>query len=158
MVSHDRHLLRTVVDEFYIVADGRATPFDGDLEDYAKWAAANPKDAAADSKAGKAAAKKAAAAKEGEEPRKQRKRDDAEQRNKIVPLKAELAKLDKQLAQLHSTLRDVETQLAAPDMYDAAQKAKLRTLLDHQTQLKRDIDQTESAWLATSEQLDATNP
>jgi ATP-binding cassette subfamily F protein 3 len=158
MVSHDRHLLRTVVDEFYIVADGRATPFDGDLEDYAKWAAANPKDAAADSKAGKAAAKKAAAAKEGEEPRKQRKRDDAEQRNKIVPLKAELAKLDKQLAQLHSTLKDVETQLAAPDMYDAVQKAKLRTLLDRQTQLKRDIDQTESAWLAASEQLDAANP
>src|SRR5687767_6567482 len=45
MVSHDRHLLRTVIDEFYLVADGRATPFDGDLSDYAKWAAANPKDA-----------------------------------------------------------------------------------------------------------------
>ena len=40
MVSHDRHLLRTVIDEFYLVANGRATPFDGDLDDYAKWAAA----------------------------------------------------------------------------------------------------------------------
>ena len=46
MVSHDRHLLRTVIDEFYLVADGRAKPFDGDLDDYAKWAAANPRDAA----------------------------------------------------------------------------------------------------------------
>ncbi len=46
MVSHDRHLLRTVIDEFYLVADGRAAPFDGDLDDYAKWAAANPRDAA----------------------------------------------------------------------------------------------------------------
>ena len=45
MVSHDRHLLRTVIDEFYLVADGRATPFDGDLDDYAKWAADNPRDA-----------------------------------------------------------------------------------------------------------------
>ena len=43
MVSHDRHLLRTVIDEFYIVADGRATPFDGDLDDYAKWAARQSK-------------------------------------------------------------------------------------------------------------------
>ena len=45
MVSHDRHLLRTVIDEFYLVADGRATPFDGDLDDYAKWARDNPRDA-----------------------------------------------------------------------------------------------------------------
>src|SRR5688572_2194872 len=44
MVSHDRHLLRTVIDEFYFVADGRATSFDGDLDDYAKWAADNPRD------------------------------------------------------------------------------------------------------------------
>ena len=46
LVSHDRHLLRTVADEFYVVHGGRAAPFDGDLEDYAKWLAetdsANP--------------------------------------------------------------------------------------------------------------------
>ena len=33
-------LLRTVADEFYIVHQGRAGAFDGDLEDYAKWLAA----------------------------------------------------------------------------------------------------------------------
>src|SRR5882724_8059394 len=37
LVSHDRHLLRTVADEFYLVHAGKAVPFDGDLEDYAKW-------------------------------------------------------------------------------------------------------------------------
>ncbi|MBV8804128.1 MAG: ATP-binding cassette domain-containing protein, partial [Sinobacteraceae bacterium] len=37
LVSHDRHLLRTVADEFVIVHQGRAVPFDGDLEDYARW-------------------------------------------------------------------------------------------------------------------------
>ena len=65
MVSHDRHLLRTVIDEFYLVADGRATPFDGDLDDYAKWAAANPRDAiekAAKAVKAKPAAKPRAAA------------------------------------------------------------------------------------------------
>src|ERR1700729_162909 len=39
LVSNDRHLLRTVADEFYIVHQGRAAAFDGDLEDYAKWLA-----------------------------------------------------------------------------------------------------------------------
>src|SRR5580698_9360812 len=37
VVSHDRHLLRTVADEFYVVHGGRLQPFDGDLEDYAQW-------------------------------------------------------------------------------------------------------------------------
>src|SRR2546427_11230783 len=34
LVSHDRHLLRATTEQFLIVAEGRLTPFDGDLEDY----------------------------------------------------------------------------------------------------------------------------
>jgi ATP-binding cassette subfamily F protein 3 len=34
LVSHDRALLRSVCDEFWLVAQGRVTPFDGDLQDY----------------------------------------------------------------------------------------------------------------------------
>jgi energy-coupling factor transporter ATP-binding protein EcfA2 len=37
LVSHDRHLLRATCDELWLVADGKVTPFDGDLDDYADW-------------------------------------------------------------------------------------------------------------------------
>jgi ATP-binding cassette subfamily F protein 3 len=37
VVSHDRHLLRTTTDDFYLVHGGRVEPFDGDLDDYHKW-------------------------------------------------------------------------------------------------------------------------
>src|SRR5215831_1319590 len=37
LVSHDRHLLRTVVDELFVVHGGRVERFDGDLDDYARW-------------------------------------------------------------------------------------------------------------------------
>ena len=37
IVSHDRHLLKTVTDELVIVHDGKAEEFDGDLDDYAKF-------------------------------------------------------------------------------------------------------------------------
>src|SRR5690606_14376224 len=37
VVSHDRHLLRNTVDQFLLVADGRVSEFDGDLEDYYRW-------------------------------------------------------------------------------------------------------------------------
>src|SRR5690606_31261609 len=36
-VSHDRHLLSSTVDEYFLVADGRVRRFDGDLEDYRQW-------------------------------------------------------------------------------------------------------------------------
>ncbi len=34
LVSHDRSLLRSVCDEFWLVAKGAVVPFDGDLDDY----------------------------------------------------------------------------------------------------------------------------
>ena len=37
VVSHDRHLLTSTCDTLWLVADGRCVPFDGDLDDYAKW-------------------------------------------------------------------------------------------------------------------------
>ena len=37
LVSHDRHLLKTTVDELCLVRDGALSPYDGDLSDYARW-------------------------------------------------------------------------------------------------------------------------
>lgn len=37
IVSHDRSLIRAVADELWLVADGEAKLFDGDLEDYKNW-------------------------------------------------------------------------------------------------------------------------
>ncbi|MDD5385178.1 MAG: ATP-binding cassette domain-containing protein [Gallionella sp.] len=37
LVSHDRSLIRAVADELWLVADGQAKLFDGDLEDYKGW-------------------------------------------------------------------------------------------------------------------------
>jgi len=37
LVSHDRALLRSVCDEFWLVARGAIAPFDGDLEDYQRY-------------------------------------------------------------------------------------------------------------------------
>lgn len=37
LVSHDRALLRSVCDEFWLVGRGQVVPFDGDLEDYQRY-------------------------------------------------------------------------------------------------------------------------
>ncbi|MGK0658007.1 ABC transporter ATP-binding protein, partial [Methylococcus sp. S2T] len=37
LVSHDSYLLLAVADDFFLVADGSVTPFDGDQDDYRAW-------------------------------------------------------------------------------------------------------------------------
>ena len=37
VVSHDRHLIKTVADTLWLVADGALKVFDGDLDDYQQW-------------------------------------------------------------------------------------------------------------------------
>ena len=106
MVSHDRHLLRTVSDEFYIVHDGRAQPFDGDLEDYAKWLA----DA-------QTASETAGTQSDTADSRKQRKREEAERRNRLTPLREAVARCERELERLARELAAVRAQLGEPDVY-----------------------------------------
>src|SRR5882724_1960785 len=145
LVSHDRHLLRTVADEFIVVHQGRATPFDGDLEDYAKWL---------DETATEAAAPASQPQADSAESRKQRKREEAERRNRLTPLKAKVAQCDEELSSLAAKSAALETQLAAPDIYAASAKDRLKELLAQQAQLARETERVETAWLEASEQLE----
>ncbi len=63
VVSHDRHLLRTTTDDFYLVHGGRVEPFDGDLDDYHKWLGEQEKEANAKPDDGPASANSAVARK-----------------------------------------------------------------------------------------------
>jgi ATP-binding cassette subfamily F protein 3 len=148
LVSHDRHLLRAVADDLILVDQGRAQPFDGDLDDYAKWFQTRE---AAETGAEEETTAVALSA----EQKKQRKREEAERRNRLSPLKADIAKLEKQLAKLEQERATVESALAEPDIYSPASKQKLQDLLQKQTQLKRDISNVETEWLAASEKLES---
>ncbi|MBL8271752.1 ATP-binding cassette domain-containing protein [Steroidobacter sp.] len=147
LVSHDRHLLRAVADDLILVDQGRAQPFDGDLDDYAKWFQTREEaETSGDENAPTALSA---------EQKKQRKREEAERRNRLSPLRADIARLEKQLAKLEQERGTVETALAEPDIYNPSSKQKLQELLQKQTQLKRDISDVETAWLAASEKLEA---
>jgi ATP-binding cassette subfamily F protein 3 len=144
LVSHDRHLLRAVADELILVDQGRAVPFDGDLEDYARWFTAREQRAA-----------EAEASENSAEQRKQRKRAEAERRNRLSPLRAEIARLEAALAALERQRLEIEAALADPAIYAEQSKPRLQELLRSQAQLRRDVESNEAAWLAASERLDA---
>ena len=150
VVSHDRHLLRTVADQFQVVHDGRVQPFDGDLEDYAQWLAAQATAATPED-----GAEPDAASTDTAQARRQRRREDAQRRATLSPLKAKLARLESQLDSLARDTQQVQAALAAADLYSEGAKGQLRELLDRQAQLARDTERVEAQWLAGGEELEA---
>jgi ATP-binding cassette subfamily F protein 3 len=160
LVSHDRHLLRTVADQFYIVApvngQGRAQPFDGDLEDYAQWLTKSGAGTTESTATPKPAAKMLHEP-ESAEARKQRKRDEADRRNRLTPLRNTIAKCDRDLERLAKERAALEQALTAPDIYSEVQKSRLAELLTTQTRLVRETEQVELEWLQASEQYEAAS-
>jgi ATP-binding cassette, subfamily F, member 3 len=155
LVSHDRHLLRTVADEFYVVDGGRVQPFDGDLEDYAQWLAAQASASRAVNSTAAVASAAGVSPTDSAEARRQRRREDAQRRAALSPLKAQLAELEKQLDTLARATQQVQAVLTAPELYTDGAKTRLRELLDRQSQLARDTERVEAQWLAGGEQLEA---
>ncbi len=166
VVSHDRHLLRATTDQFIIVADGRLQPFDGDLDDYKDWLFQTKlgKGTTVLPAAGKdnKTAFPVAAAVAPEAPavdKKEQKRADAEQRQRVAalkkPIENKIKHLEVQIAKRNEQKAEVDAKLGDASIYDAANKAKLKTLLADQSFYKKDLAQLEGEWLELQEQLEA---
>ncbi|HEY9275248.1 ABC-F family ATP-binding cassette domain-containing protein [Achromobacter sp.] len=145
LVSHDRHLLRTTVDSFWIVADGAVCEFDGDLEDYRDWLAARN------------AGERAEAAREnseGNEPvvdRKAQRRAEAEQRQRLSalrkPLESKLAKVESEMEKLRAKLHALDAVIADPDLYSDARRAERQKVMAEHGEHGKRMDELEEQWL-----------
>ncbi len=141
LVSHDRHLLRTTVDELWRVADGRVTPFDGDLDDYAQMLARRRAEATAPAdpagkhrRLGDRAAKKEAQA----------------QRRKLAK---EIEQIERDLARWQAEKSALAGRLADPAVY--ADPARAGEAARADAELGRQIDAAESRWLELHAALEA---
>lgn len=151
IVSHDRHLLRSTVNEFYLVHDGKVEEFNGDLEDYQKWL--NELNAQLEF-AKKADNSTACNNENSAVNRKEQKRQEAELRQQAAPLRKKLTQLEKELEKLTASLTTLEETLASPEIYDAENKAKLTDILVKQVATKKQLEEVEMEWLEVQEQLE----
>lgn len=149
VVSHDRHLLRTVSDELWLVNDGRASPFEGDLDDYARWLTERTRDGDRQQARLPAAGHTAGA-------RRERRRESAEARQKLAPLKREIRRLETRLDALHAKQSELERQLAESRLYTEDNKQRLLELTREQSRLRDEIVEVETAWLQRFESLEAS--
>jgi len=143
IVSHDRHLLKTVTDELVIVHDTKAEVFDGDLDDYAKYIAEFIKNTS-ESDAPQAQENQALS-------RKEQRQLDAERRKQLQPLSNKLKKLEKQLDELSKKKDELEKILAEPDSYLDENKEKLKKLLLKKSEVDKSLETVEMDWMEAGE-------
>ncbi|HNM39647.1 MAG TPA: ATP-binding cassette domain-containing protein, partial [Giesbergeria sp.] len=180
LVSHDRALLRAVCDEFWMVGRGAVGPFDGDLDDYQRYLLDEARRLREEARAAGLAEGEATAnatqtiapsapstSAEGQnsseisapppmrDAREQR-RQDAQARQalaqKLRPLKQELERIDRRLAELAQERQTLEQRLTEPlapaDIADCGRR------------LKAASDETatlEERWLELSTELDGAS-
>ena len=155
LVSHDRHLLRATVDEFWRVADHRVEPFDGDLEDYRVWLKARLEESRRDSRGEKAERQNQQPSGDSREARKASRKAAAELREKLRPLKKQRDQAEKAMENAQQALEEVEQVLADPALYtDSTRKAELTKTLSQQAEIKARLDQSEQQWLSAEEALE----
>ncbi|GAB3341785.1 MULTISPECIES: ATP-binding cassette domain-containing protein [Chromohalobacter] len=153
IVSHDRHLLRASVDEFWHVVDGGVTAFDGDLDDYRAWLKARLEGERRDARQEKAERQVTAEAPKGD--RKASRRAAAELREKLRPLKRERDKIERDMSAAQAELENLEAALADEGLYqDSARKAELTDLLGRQGDTQSRLETLEQRWLEAEEAIE----
>jgi len=129
LVSHDRNLIRAVADELWLVADGEAKLFDGDLEDYKRWIETRrPREAAA-------------------QPQPEKPRSQNAPRPNRKALQSKQNKLETALAAAQTELAAVNQQLADPATYANPDRAKISGLNAEHARLQAKVAELEESWL-----------
>jgi ATP-binding cassette subfamily F protein 3 len=146
LVSHDRSLLRTVCDEFWLVSHGGIDPFDGDLDDYQRYLldeAKRQREAAKQAAAAPAPVAKPAAA---------------------PAVKMAPKKMDNRTRQLQREFEQVEARIAALGEEKTALEARLGSTLpaaeiaelsQRFQQVNEELHKLEERWLELSAGIEA---
>ncbi len=146
IVSHDRHLLRTVTDTLFLVSKGTAELFEGDLDDYKQWVNNENK-----------RQKQNSDKETNPDSANSSTRHNTAKRAQQKPLQNKLKKLDKQLEQLTTKKTSIESALADDLNYTAENKDTLDSLLAEQAKINTELEHVEIEWMETSEALQNLN-
>jgi ATP-binding cassette subfamily F protein 3 len=145
LVSHDAHLVRLVADRLWLIADGTCAPFDGDLDDYERRLLAErgsrPAAAANDDKSVTA------------EMRKEQRRQAAELRAKLAPLRKAVERAEREVGALTARRTLLEAKLNDPRLYEGSQDAVSQLQIELGDVMRR-LAAVEGAWMESQQALE----
>lgn len=123
LISHDRHMLKTSVDNFYLVHNQKVLPFDGDLDDYYSWLQTKDIKTTTSSQS----------------------TNDYKEKKVI---QNRLKKLEQIIDQLQNEIKKLDTQLADPSLYENSnQQNNLNQLINQRDKSISSLHQSEEEWL-----------
>jgi len=145
VVSHDRHLIKTVADTLWLAADGKLKVFDGDLDDYQAWLRARAK---AQSGGSAGAATKPSRANPAGNP------TATPGGRQVEQWRRELAQIEKKLAAIGAERALIEEQLGKAGASTGDEQRD--KLLEKYARLHRDADKWEARWLEIGTAIEET--
>ena len=150
VVAHDRHLLRATTDALWLVADGKISQFDGDLDDYRDWVLNLRRRERVEPETDIATAAPV--------DRKAQKREQAAARQRVAdarrPIAARQAAIEKEMAGYNREKEQLDAWLAQPDAYAEAMKDELKTNVARQGEVVWQLARLETEWLELAEALE----
>ena len=162
VVAHDRHLLRLVTDELWLIDDGSLRRFEGDIDDYVIWLRQQQKgtNKNLDSQTNKKTKSRTdITAKNDQKPQRSKttRQEKAKQREKVKPLRDRLNRVEKEIDKAAEVKQRLDQALANPEIYNEANRDQLRELLFDQARNAQLHQELESQWMEASDLLEQAN-
>ncbi|MDH3759660.1 MAG: ATP-binding cassette domain-containing protein [Gammaproteobacteria bacterium] len=135
LVSHDRHLLRSVCDDLWLVDRGAVQRFDQDLDAYPAWLAQR-----------KAGAQNSSTQSAG---------NSQKSRRQLKAHFSRLKKIEREITSLNEKRELLEQQLSDNSIYDESNRETLNSTLTAQSENQKRLEMAEEDWLQISETIEA---
>jgi len=135
VVSHDRHLIKTVADTLWLAADGRLEVFDGDLDDYQQWLKARGSAGTGEKKAA---------------PRNARERPAPPARDRLSRLRRELEQIERRIAEIAAARTARETALGS-----APEPGRARAIRTESASDPNSLEALEARWMEIGTAIEA---
>ncbi len=137
LITHDPNLVELVADRLWLVADGTARRFDGDLDDYRALLTERSRPAETN----------------GTTARREERRERAEARAALAPLRKQAKEAEARLGRLAAERTRIEAKLADPALYTAGKTQEITAANTRLAAIAREVADAETAWLEAEEAL-----
>jgi ATP-binding cassette subfamily F protein 3 len=141
LITHDPHLVELIADRLWLVADGTMRPFDGDLDDYRVMLAERMRPGARNDAV----------------TRRDERRERAEARAALAPLRRQAKEAEARLARLAAERAALEVRLADPSLYAPGRGQEITAANARLVVIARETAAAEVAWLAAEEALETAS-
>ena len=130
LISHDRHIIETCVDDLWLVHDGTVKRFDGDMEDYTQLVLERARASRRSERAAKPAVQEQRAA----------------SRPSAAAMQRAVDKLDKRMEEIRGKIGILDMALSDPAIY-SEEPRKAGDFTKLRARLAAELDELENQWL-----------